>query len=320
MPSTATCWDRAHLLGLEDLSRADLEALLERAESFVDLARGQGEDLDLLGGRIVANLFFEDSTRTRCSFAVAAMRLGGRCLDLSAPGSSMSKGESLIDTVRTVEAMGVDALVIRASASGAAMTVSKHVRCAVINAGDGRHEHPTQGLADLLTLRQRWGGLAGRRVAVVGDIVNSRVARSNIHGLTTMQADVVLVGPPSLLPDRIADFLEGVDPSDGPRGSLTICRDLDEVLDQVDAVMMLRVQFERGSEIGGDFRHRYGMTSQRAERLRRGAVVMHPGPMNRGLELDSAVADDPDRSVILRQVANGVPVRMAVLATVLAGG
>jgi aspartate carbamoyltransferase catalytic subunit len=206
--------------------------------------------------------------------------------------------------------MGVDALVVRTEASGGPALVAQHVACPVINAGDGRHEHPTQGLLDALTLRQVLGGLTGQRVAIVGDILHSRVARSNAHGLTALGADVVLVGPPALVP---ADFARIVDAGRPGAGTLSVSHDLDATLPQVDAVMMLRVQFERGTAVAGDYREQYGLTEARAGRLRPGLPIMHPGPMNRGIEIDSAVADDPGRSVILRQVTNGVAVRMAVL-------
>ena len=218
----------------------------------------------------------------------------------------------MLDTALTIEAMGVDALVVRSRDAGAPALIADAVECSVINAGDGRHEHPTQGLIDLLTLRQRWADFSERRVAIVGDIAASRVARSNLHGLTTLGADVLLVGPPSLAPSSFEQI------ADGP-GRVIVGHDLDAILHQVDAIMMLRVQFERHSlgAIADDYRAQYGLTQERFGRLRADAVVLHPGPMNRGLEIDAEVADDPLRSLILRQVANGVAVRMAVLTRCL---
>ncbi len=310
-----TAWDRKHLLQLEGLSREDLVELLDAAQGYADVARGKAPPLDSIKGRIIANLFFEDSTRTRCSFTVAARRLGGAVMDLTNFGSSVSKGETMVDSALTVEAMGIDAIVMRAKPSGSALLISKAVNVPVINAGDGRHEHPTQGLLDALTIRQHLGGIEGRTVAIVGDINNSRVARSNIHGLTTLGAKVLLIGPPTLVTgsfEQIANV----------PGRVEVGHDLDAVLETVDAIMMLRVQFERQGEKGvpADYHERYGLTVSRAERLKPEAIVMHPGPMNRGLEIDSQVADDETRSVIRKQVTNGVAVRMAVLNLVLSRG
>lgn len=299
-------WDRRHLLGLDGLSANDLVDLLDAAEQYLPVVRGESRLEPPLAGRIIGNLFFEDSTRTRCSFTVAAQRLGALHVDLTASGSSVSKGESLIDTSRTIEAMGTSALVVRASQSGTPAMVARAVSIPVINAGDGRHEHPTQGLLDLLTIRQRLGGFEGRRVAIVGDIAASRVARSAMHGLTTLGASVDLIGPPAMVPRSFESVVGGP-------GRVAVGDDLDAVLGEIDAVMMLRVQFERGSDVGLDYRERYALTVDRTARLRPGAFVMHPGPMNRGLEIDAEVADDPERSVIRQQVTNGVAVRMAVL-------
>jgi aspartate carbamoyltransferase catalytic subunit len=315
MPITVA-WDRKHLLGLEALPREDLVALLDKAARFRPVARREAPPLTSLEGRIVANLFFEDSTRTRCSFTVAAKRLGADTIELTNLGSSRSKGESLVDTVLTIEAMGVDAIVIRDSASGAAALVAGHVHCGVINAGDGRHEHPTQGLLDILALRERIGDLAGKTVAIVGDVSNSRVARSAAHGLTALGADVLLVGPPTLAPAALTRLVVPESEGGTAVGAVRVAHDLDEILGEVDAIMMLRVQFERGSFIAGDYREHYGMTVERSGRLRAGVPILHPGPMNAGLEIDSAVAASP-RSVILEQVTSGVAVRMAVLDTLL---
>jgi aspartate carbamoyltransferase catalytic subunit len=310
MPETAV--ERGDLLGLDGLPADQVLSLLDQAEQFLPVAFRDKPPLDLLAGGLVANLFFEDSTRTRCSFTVAAKRLGADTVDLTGKGSSLSKGETLLDTALNVEAMGVDALVVRSPASGSPAMIARAVNIPVINAGDGRHEHPTQALLDIFTLRRRWNGeIAGKTVAIVGDIAHSRVARSNAFGLSTLGADVVLVGPPSLVPQS----LEAI--SEGAAGRVRVSHDLDGVLGDVDAVMMLRIQLERQANGGAippdDYRSCYGLTVDRARRLRPEVPVMHPGPMNRGVEIDSEVADDKARSVILRQVTQGVALRMAVL-------
>jgi aspartate carbamoyltransferase catalytic subunit len=306
MPETAV--ERRDLLGLDGLPADHVLSLFDQAQRFLPVAAAHRPPLDVLAGLLVANLFFEDSTRTRCSFTIAAMRLGAGTVDLLGPGSSISKGETVLDTALNIDAMGVDAMVVRSQASGTPAMIARAVSCPVINAGDGRHEHPTQGLLDIMTLHQRWGDVAGKKVAIVGDISNSRVARSNLFGLTTLGADVVLVGPPALVPHSF----EGI--ASGP-GRVSISHDFDAVLGEVDAVMMLRVQLERqeGGAVPFDYRARYGLTVERAACLRADVPVMHPGPMNRGVEIDSEVADDPAHSVIHQQVANGVAVRMAVL-------
>ena len=305
--------DRHHLLSLEGLPRDELLSLLEAAASLQDAASGREDARDRLAGRIIANLFFEDSTRTRSSFNIAAIRLGADTIDLTGSASSVNKGETVLDTARTIEAMGVDALVIRSFEAGVPALIAKAVRCSVINAGDGRHEHPTQGLIDLLTLHHRWGDVSGRRIAIIGDIAASRVARSNVHALTTLGADVVLIGPPTLAPKTFEQITTGP-------GRVTVGNDLDDILGQVDAIMMLRVQFERHAKgaIADDYRQQYGLTRARFDQLQLDALVLHPGPMNRGLEIDAEVADDSQRSLILDQVANGVAVRMAVLTRCLA--
>ncbi len=305
-----------HLLGLRELQADSLRQLLHAAHEYAQ--RPEGEHADTLAGRVVANLFFEDSTRTRLSFTLAAQRLSAVVIDLAGPGSSLSKGESIADTAQTVEAMGVDALIVRHRAAGAARIVSEAVSCAVINAGDGKHEHPTQGLLDIYTLATSHGrldtfDLSGLRVAIVGDIVSSRVARSNIAGLTALGAEVVCVGPSTLVPASLSAL------------GCTVMHDLDDAIDTVkpDAMNMLRIQFERHTGDGAksspafpslrEYVHRYGLSAARAERLTPDAIVMHPGPMNRGIEIEGSVADGP-RSVVLRQVANGLPIRMAALA------
>lgn len=306
-------WRHKDLLSLERVSGREIRRLLNRASSYADqvITRGRQRGKEL-AGYTIANLFFEDSTRTRTSFAQAARALGASVLDLSTRGSSTSKGETTIDTARNIEAMGVHALIIRHSSSGAVEMVAQRVSCGVINAGDGRHEHPTQGLLDALTLARLWNGPGGgyemdnRCVAIVGDVANSRVARSNVHGLTKLGARVVLVGPPSLCPKGLKSLADHVEVTD----------DLDATIGSVDAIMMLRIQFERlnGQVFPSvrEYRAGYALTADRAMRMKPAAVVMHPGPINRGLEMDAEVADGR-RSVIMNQVTHGVAVRMAVL-------
>jgi aspartate carbamoyltransferase catalytic subunit len=298
-----------HLLQLEGLSATELTELLDRAEAFLPVAMRVEPPLGLLRGKLVANLFFEDSTRTRLSFEAATARLGGQSLVLQGGGSSTSKGESFLDTGLNVEALGVDAIVVRTSISGGPQLLAHHVACPVVNAGDGRHEHPTQGLLDCLTIRRALGGIQGATVAIVGDIANSRVARSALHALTTLGATVRLVGPPTLLPRSFQSVARCAD-------RVTITHDLDSILGDLDAIMMLRVQLERaaGSGVASDYRLHYGLTQERASRLPARCIVMHPGPVNRGVEVDDDVADDARRSQILTQVTHGVAVRMAVLA------
>jgi aspartate carbamoyltransferase catalytic subunit len=302
-------------LAIEGLSASELIGWLDAAEAMLPFAAGQAKHPGSpLAGTIIANIFFEDSTRTRVSFEVAAKRLGGEVTNLGASGSSASKGETLLDTARNIEAMGVDAIVVRSSISGGAAMLARHLEVPVINAGDGRHEHPTQGILDLLTMRRHFVAagagrdLRGRRVAIVGDIANSRVARSATHGLVALGAEVLLVGPPTLVS---RDF-EGL--AKGP-GSITVGHDLDGVLKSLDAIMLLRIQMERaaGSGISPDYRGMYGLTEVRAARLPERCAVLHPGPVNRGVEIDDAVADDPRWSRILPQVTAGVATRMAVL-------
>jgi aspartate carbamoyltransferase catalytic subunit len=299
-------------LAIEGLAPSDLRALLDRAERLLPAAVGDAAAEERLRGRVVANIFFEDSTRTRVSFEIAAKRLGASVVNLGASGSSASKGETLVDTARNIEAMGVDAVVVRTSISGGAALVARHLACPVINAGDGRHEHPTQALLDTLALRLRLGELAGKRVAIVGDIANSRVARSTTHALVALGAQVVVVGPPALVPVGFEQIARGA-------GSIVITHDLDSIIGEVDAIMMLRVQMERAaaSGIAPDFRSAYGLTVARRQRLRKGAPILHPGPVNRGVEIDDAVADDVGDSLILAQVSCGVAARMAVLLRAL---
>lgn len=302
--------DRAarDFLAIEGLPIGELRALLARAEELLPVAVGDARGERTLEGRVVANIFFEDSTRTRVSFEIAADRLGAAVVNLGASGSSASKGETLVDTARNIDATGVDAIVVRTSISGGAALVARHVGCPVINAGDGRHEHPTQALLDVLALRLRLGKLDGRHIAVVGDIANSRVARSATHALVALGAHVHIVGPPSLVPVGFDQIAAGA-------GSISITHDLDSIIGDLDAIMMLRIQMERAaaSGIAHDYRSAYGLTVTRRARLRPEALILHPGPVNRGLEIDDEVADDPRSSVILAQVSCGVAARMAVL-------
>jgi len=295
-------WTRRHLLGLQDLTAAEIRTILDRAERFFPFATGRKAAPQVLRGRTVLNLFCEDSTRTRTSFTLAAERLGGRVIQFHAATSSLNKKETLLDTARNVEAMGLDAIVIRHQEREAPHRLAEAVRCSVLNAGDDAHEHPTQSLLDMLALRRRFGRLEGLTVAIVGDIRHSRVARSNLFGLSKFGSRVVFIGPPL--------FLEGTEVKTEMR------TDLDAVLPECDAVMMLRVQFERheGLDFDADaYRRGYQLTADRLARAKRGAVVLHPGPVNRGMEITDEVADGP-QSLILNQVACGVAVRMACLA------
>ena len=293
------------LLSIDSLSDAQIARLLDRAQTFADLADRGEVAPPLLGGRTVLNLFYENSTRTAMSFALAAARLGAQPLTLSVEHSSVKKGETLADTARTLDAMRPDAMVLRHRDNGAVATVAELTSCPVINAGDGTNEHPTQALLDALTLRQQFGTLDGRVIAICGDIRHSRVARSNAKLLRRLGMEVRLAGPPSLLPE------------DGAAG------DIDTAIGGADAVMMLRVQRERlDDELGdapGEYLSAYGLTPERLALAAQHAVVLHPGPMNRGTEIADSVADDPLRSLVLRQVGNGVAMRMACLEWLIQG-
>ena len=301
---------RRHLLSAADLDAATTLSILDTAAEMASVAGREVKKLPTLRGRTVVNLFYEDSTRTRISFEAAAKRLSADVLNFSAKGSSVSKGESLKDTALTLQAMGADAVVIRHPASGAPHRLASWVDGSVLNAGDGTHEHPTQALLDAYTMRSRLGRLDGLSVAIVGDVLHSRVARSNVLLLDTLGAGVTLVGPPTLLP-------VGVD-----TWPAATSYDLDEVLPKVDVVMMLRVQRERMGDSffpsAREYARRYGLDAARLRLLPDHAIVMHPGPMNRGMEIAPEVADSP-RSTITEQVANGVSVRMAVLYLLLGG-
>lgn len=294
-----------HLLGIEGVSSDVIQSLLDRAEHFAVMGRSPDKKSNALKGRTVINLFFEDSTRTRTSFELAGKRLGADVINMSVATSSVKKGETLIDTAQTLRAMNIDILVVRHGASGAPHLLAEKLNCAVINAGDGTHEHPTQALLDALTMRRRKGRLEGLEVAICGDVAHSRVARSNIHLLNRMGARVRLIGPPTLIPAEIEHH--GVE----------VFHDMREGLKGVDIVMMLRLQLERmqGALIPSvrEYFHFYGLDQEKLALAKPDALVMHPGPMNRGVEIDSAIADDIDRSLIQEQVEMGVAVRMACL-------
>ncbi|MGQ0647636.1 MAG: aspartate carbamoyltransferase catalytic subunit [Gemmatimonadaceae bacterium] len=298
------------LLGLEQLSAEQIQLILDTAEPFKEISLRAIKKVPTLRGMTIVNLFFEASTRTRISFEFAEKRLSADTVNVTTSGSSVQKGETLVDTARNLEAMKIDMVVIRHGASGAARFLADRIRSNVINAGDGTHEHPTQGLLDMLTLRDRWGALAGRRVCLCGDVLHSRVARSNIWGLRKMGAEVAVCGPRSLLPNAIDDM------------GVTVFGRIEEAIEWAEALNILRLQLER-MQAGyipslREYNRVFGVTRERLERAPREIIVMHPGPMNRGVEIDSDVADGP-HSVILDQVTNGVAVRMAVLY-LLAGG
>jgi aspartate carbamoyltransferase catalytic subunit len=308
-----------HLRSAADLDAATATLILDTAAEMAALAGREVKKLPTLRGRTVVNLFYEDSTRTRISFEAAAKRLSADVINFSAKGSSVSKGESLKDTALTLQAMGADAVVIRHSASGAPHRLAAWVDGSVINAGDGTHEHPTQALLDAYTMRSRLGRIDGLRVAIVGDVLHSRVARSNVLLLSTLGAQVTLVGPPTLIPRDIAAALSPATPE---LSKTEVSYDLDSVLPDMDVVMMLRVQTERMHDSyfpsAREYSRRYGLDLARMRRLPEHAIVMHPGPMNRGMEITPEVADS-SRSTIVEQVANGVSARMAVLYLLLGG-
>lgn len=296
-------WTRRHLLGLEELSAEEIEGVLDAAAGYA-----QGGKVAALAGRTVAHLFFEPSTRTANSFALAAKRLSADVLSVNASTLSTSKGESLVDTARNIEAMDVDCVVVRHAMAGAPNLLAASLSCSVVNAGDGWHEHPTQGLLDIYTIRQAFGRVSGLTVAIVGDIAHSRVARSNIWGLTKLGARVIAVGPSTLVPPAIREL--GVE----------VSHDLDGVLERCDVVNLLRIQAERQAKnlfpSIREYAQFFGLDAPRARRLKKECLVMHPGPLNRGVEITPEVADGP-HSVILKQVANGIAVRMAVLQLVV---
>jgi len=298
------------LLGIEYLDKEEINLILETARPFKELFTRSVKKVPPLRGRTVVLLFYEPSTRTRTSFELAAKRLSADVLNISASTSSVAKGESLIDTAKTLEAMKADFVVIRHSMAGAPQILARTISASIINAGDGTHEHPTQGLLDMFTIWEKKGKLSGLKVAIVGDILHSRVARSNIWGLNKMGAKVYVVGPATLIPPRIEDM------------GVKVYYDLDEIIDQLDVINILRIQMERQKEnlfpSLREYNEIFGITDQRLKRAKENLMVMHPGPMNRGIEISSSVADS-SRSVITEQITNGIAVRMAVLY-LLAGG
>ncbi len=295
-----------HLLGIEQLSPSDITAILDLAETYVELNRQSAKHADTLAGLTQVNMFFENSTRTQASFELAGKRLGADVMNMTMQASSIKKGETLIDTAMTLNAMHPDLLVVRHPHSGAVDLLAQKVNCAVLNAGDGRHEHPTQALLDALTIRRAKGRLHRLSIAICGDIAHSRVARSNILLLGKMENRIKLIGPPTLMPSGISEF--GVEVYD----------DMRQGLQDVDVVMMLRLQKERmdGGFIPSEreYYHRYGLDLDKLSLAKPDAIVMHPGPMNRGVEIDGEIADDINRSVIQEQVEMGVAVRMAAMA------
>lgn len=297
-------WTRSHLLDLERLSSEEITLILDTAAAFKQATGGCRGKLDTLADKTFANLFFEDSTRTRNSFHLAASRLGANTIQFSAATSSLSKGESFIDTARTIEAMQIDAVIVRHRTPGAPNMLAKNLRCSVINAGDGTHEHPTQGLLDILTIRENRGPLEGKTVALVGDIAHSRTARSNIWGLKTLGAHVIVCGPATLVSRRWEQF--GVE----------VAYHLDEILPRCDVLNLLRIQFERQYTRPfpsvREYALLYAMNQERMAKAKENILIMAPGPINRGVEITPDVADGP-HSVILNQVTNGLAVRMAVL-------
>jgi aspartate carbamoyltransferase catalytic subunit len=299
-----------HLLSITQLSPEDITQILDTADSFREVGTRVIKKVPALRGRTVVNLFYENSTRTRISFEIAAKRLSADVINFSTSGSSVAKGESLKDTALTLQAMGADAIVIRHSSSGAPYTLTRWVEASVLNAGDGTHEHPTQALLDLYTIREHFPSFEGLRVAIVGDVLHSRVARSGTHALSRMGAEVTLVGPPTLIPPE------------APAWGAQVSHDLDAVLAKTNVCYMLRVQTERQRRqyfpSVREYARFFGLTRERVAALPEGALIMHPGPMNRGVEIASDVADLP-QSLITDQVTNGIAVRMALLYLILGG-
>jgi len=298
------------LLDIESIDRRDIESILSRSKTFQPPPGQPFKRTTILQGRSVVNLFFEASTRTRTSFEIAARRLGAEVLSITSSGSSVSKGESLVDTLNTLGAMRPDAIVMRHAASGAPHFLSRYLPVPIVNAGDGTHEHPTQALLDALTILDRRGTLEGLRVAIIGDIAHSRVARSNIFLLSKFGAQIVLCGPATLLPQHIGEIAPGIE----------LTTDMEHAIRGADVIMMLRVQIERQNEAAfptGEYFRFYGLRLEHVEAAKPDVIVMHPGPINRGREISSEVADS-QRSAILNQVENGIAVRMAVLERVLA--
>ena len=297
-------WNRKHLIGLRELSREEIEHILDTAKVFEQMSTRSIKKAPTLRGKVVVNLFFEDSTRTRNSFSLSANRLSADVIEFTQKSSSVSKGETLLDTARNLEAMGIDIVVIRHSAGGAPKFLARNINACVVNAGDGYCEHPTQGLLDTYTIRQKKGSLEGLKIAIVGDIAHSRVARSDIYAMTKLGAEVILVGPPTLMPAQVNQL------------PVQVSYSLDAVIGEIDVINMLRIQFERMGTNPfpsiKEYSHYFGLTVDRMKKMKKDVLVMHPGPINRGVEIESEVADGPN-SVILQQVTNGLAVRMAVL-------
>lgn len=303
-------WTKKDLLGLEDLSRAEIELILNTAESFKEVSTREIKKVPALRGKMVVNLFYEPSTRTRVSFEVAAKRLSADVINIASETSSVRKGETLIDTGKNIEALKADIIVVRHNASGAAAMLARNLSISVINAGDGWHEHPTQALLDIFTLKEKLGRISGLKVSIIGDIAHSRVARSNIWGLSKLGAEVTVCAPKMLIPPGIEHM--------GAR----VTQDIDEALRNADAANILRMQFERDEDAVFpqqlEYFKQFGITEERLAKAKSDIVIMHPGPINRGIEISSGVADGPN-SVILDQVTNGIAVRMAVLFLVAQG-
>ena len=299
-----TKWTRNHLIGIEDLTASEINIILETASSFKKTMLRSNKKLPTLRGRTIVNFFMEPSTRTRMAFEVAAGNLSADVITITGSASSLVKGETLRDTANNIKALNADMIIMRHSSAGAPKYLSRVVDLPIVNAGDGAHEHPTQALLDCYTLRENLGDLAGRKVTILGDILFSRVARSNIWSLTKLGAQVTVAGPATLVPEHFRQF--GVE----------VCHDLRKALDGADAVMLLRIQHERQNSTHfpsiGEYTRMFGLNKERASWLKPDAIIMHPGPINRGVEIDSQLADS-DRSVILQQVTNGIAVRMAVL-------
>ncbi len=297
-------WNRRHLLDLESLTAEEITTILDTAQQLKEITQGCKQKVSLLSGRTCANLFFENSTRTRNSFSLAAKRLGADTVEFSSSGSSVAKGETFVDTAKTIEAMGVDWVVTRHSTPGTPHLLSRELGCSVINAGDGPHDHPTQGLLDMLTIRQHRGSMKGLTVALVGDIAHSRTARSNIWGLSKLGAHVIICGPPTLVSQRWTEL------------GFEVAHSLDEILPRCDVLNLLRIQFERQKARPFPSVHEYAalyaMNAVRMKRAKEDILIMAPGPINRGVEITPEVADGP-HSVILEQVNNGIAVRMAAL-------
>lgn len=303
-------WTRRHLLGLQDLQREEIEFILKTAQSFKDVSDRPIKKVPALRGKTIATVFYEPSTRTRTSFELAAKRLSADTLNIAISSSSVVKGESLKDTVRNLEALKVDCMIVRHECSGVPHLISRYIQGSVINAGDGSHEHPTQALIDLFTIQEKRGSLEGLQAVIVGDILHSRVARSNIFGMTKLGMKVSVVGPKTLIPKEISQL------------GVNVYEKLDDAIPQADILMFLRIQIERQKKnlfpSLREYSQYYGMSDQRMKSAKSNVIIMHPGPINRGIELSGNVADGPN-SVILDQVTNGLAVRMAVLFLVAGG-